>query len=116
MNNDMYPELIFELDTDPDCNLIAYDRTDYTSLDIKIFERHGFCEFITKVDLNGDESEPVFVNIRLFMGEGDPALQQSLPYKTEEDGCYVYRRMILPNEEDDSGAYIAADTDGEYKI
>ena len=116
MNNDMYPELSFELETDTDCNLIAYDKTDYDSLDIKVFEHHGFCEFITEIDVNGDESEPIFVNIRLFMDEGDPALKQSLPYKVDHDGCYVYRRLVLPNEEDDSGAYIAADRDGVYRV
>lgn len=116
MNNDMYPELLFELETDLDCNLIAYDKTDYELLGITKFDHHGFCEFITEMGLDGNESEPIWVNIRLFMEDGDIALKQSKPYKIDHDGCYIYRRMILPNAEDDRGAYIAADRDGIYRV
>ena len=116
MKNDMYPELVFELEIDPNCNLIAYDNTDYTSAGITKFEHHGFCEFITEMGIDGNESDLLWVNIRLFEGDSDPALKHSKPYKIEHDGGYVYRRMVLPNEEDDRGAYIAADKDGIYRI
>ena len=57
MKNDMYPELVFELEIDPNCNLIAYDKTDYTSAGITKFEHHGFCEFITEMRIDGNESD-----------------------------------------------------------
>lgn len=110
IKDDFYAELVLEATIDGGCNLIVSDKTDYASKGFNDMSKHGILEFVCRQDIDKD-LKVVWYNIAPFLDNYDRFIRESAPYPITEDGYYVYRRMVLPLEDED-GPFINVE-DGE---